>query len=118
MELIKASSKPLLKFTHEDIVFHIKPEATEEDRLEAILSGRQDGENIVVSRAEYCKVAIQRMVVAWENVKRDGVDVPYSFEELRNFPRGTGKNVLLALGTFIIENTNISKQKDSHLKKD
>ena len=117
MELKEADVKPL-EFKHEDVKFLVKPEATEEDRLEVLLSGRQEGENIVMSRAEYCKTVIRRMVVGWTGVKRKGEDVPYSFDELRNFPRGTGRNVLLELGGFIIENTDIAKPKNPDLKKE
>lgn len=116
MELKESDVKPL-EYKHEDVKFLVKPEATEEDRLEVLLAGRQDGENIVMSRAEYCKTVIRRMVVGWEGVTRKGEAVPYSFEELRNFPRGTGKNVLLELGGYIIEHTDIAKPKNPNLKK-
>ena len=117
MEIREAEVK-VLKFNHDDMVFHVKAEATEEDRLEIILAGRQEGENVVLSRAEYCKTVIRRMVTGWENVKRKGVDVPYSYDELRNLPRGNGKNVMLELGGFIIEHTDIAKHKNHSLKKD
>ena len=117
MELKEQNITPLT-YKHEDVTFHIKPESTDEDRLEVLLAGRQDGENIVMSRAEYCKTVIRRMVVGWEGVSRKGEAVPYSFEELRNFPWGTGKNVLLELGGYIIEHTDIAKPKNPHLKKD
>ena len=114
---LKEPNNTALRFTFEDVIFLVKPEATEEDRLEILLSGRHEGDDIVMSRAEYCKTAIRRMVTGWENVKRGGQDVPYSFEELRNFPRVAGKNVLLELGGYIINNTDISKPKDAGLKK-
>lgn len=106
MELKKHSTE-LLKYKFEDVTFLIKPEAEEADRLEVILSGRQEGDDIVISRAERCKAAVRQMVVGWEGVKRDGADVPYSFGELSNFPHIEGKNVLLDLGGFIINNTDL-----------
>lgn len=117
MEL-KESDAKLLEFKHEDVTFHVKPESTEEDRLEVLLAGRQEGENVVMSRAEYCKTVIRRMVIGWSGVTRKGEPVPYSFDELRHFPRSEGKNLLLELGGFIIEHTDISKAKNSNLKKD
>ena len=117
MELKESNVTPL-KYQHEDVTFLIKPEATEEDRLEVLLAGRQEGENVVTSRAEFCKTVIRRMVVGWEGVTRKGAAVPYSFDELRNFPRGSGKNLLLELGHFIIEHTDIAKPKNPNLKKD
>lgn len=115
MEL-KESNAVMLKYQHEDVTFLVKPEATEEDRLEVLLAGRQEGESVVASRAEFCKTAIRCMVVGWEGVTRKGEAVPYSFDELRNFPRSEGKNLLLELGQFIIEQTDIAKAKNQNLK--
>jgi hypothetical protein len=121
MELKEIKHK-VLEFHFEDVVFIVKPEANEEDRLEVELSGRMrelNGAKIMqYSSADYCKAVIRCMVLDWRGVKRDGHDVPFSVEELKNFPHIKGKNIFLELGGFIINNTDIKNQRNEDLKKD
>lgn len=111
-------SKPMLEFKYEDVTFLVKPEATEFDRLEVALAGRQDGKDIVFSRAEYAKTLVRCMVTGWKGAQRDGKDVPYSFEEIADIPKVRGRNVMLELSGFIMDHTDIHKDSGEHIKKD
>lgn len=117
MEIRKHKSDPL-EFKYEDVVFFIKPHASEEDRMVVNLSGVREGDRVVFSRAEYCKTIIKCMVTGWKGVTEDGKEVPYSFDLLSDFPRVNDHNVYIDLGSFIIEKTDISRAPEDGLKKD
>ena len=121
MEL-KESNIKLLEFKFEDVIFLVKPEASEDDRMEIALSGRLEEKAgvpvITNSRAEFCKTAIRCMVADWKGIKRAGHDVPYSYDELKNFPHVDKRNIFLELGDFIIKNTDIVNRRADDLKKD
>lgn len=116
MEIKRLNSKPL-EFKYEDVVFYVKPMATEEDRMFVSLNGVVDGIKIKFSKAEYCKAIIQCMVTGWKGVKMDNHEVPYDFTLLTDFPKVKDKNVYLEIGGFILKHTDIAEQ-DSALKKD
>jgi hypothetical protein len=109
MELRKNHQKPL-EFKYEDVTFLVKPRASEEDRMLVMLLGEQlpDG-NVKFSRPDFCRLVVERMVVGWEGVTRDGKPMPYSFTALSEFPRIEGKNVYLEVGAFILQQTDIQK---------
>ena len=119
---LKEPQVKTLEFKFEDVIFLVKPEASEDDRMEIALSGRLEEKAgvavITKSRAEFCKTAIRCMVVDWKHVKRGGHPVPYSYEELKNFPHVEKRNVFLELGDFIIKNTDIVNRRADDLKKD
>lgn len=115
MEIKRLNSKPL-EFQYEDVVFLVKPQATEEDRMFIQLSGTSVGGAVKFSRPEYCKALIQSMVIGWKGVKMDGQDVPYEYELLADFPKVKDRNVYIELGSFILEKTDVKKQ-DTELKK-
>ena len=121
MEL-KEHKKQLLEFKFTDVVFMVKPEANEADRMEVALAGRLENKGgvpvLVQSRAELCKTAVRCMVVDWKNVKRGGHDVPYDYDELACFPHVDKKNVFLELGEFIFAHTDILSRRADDLKKD
>lgn len=116
MELKRVNSKPL-EFKYEDVVFFVKPVATEEDRMEVQLSGISSGPKLMFSTPDYCKAIIRAMVTGWKGVKLDGQEVPYSFEMLADFPAVKGKNVFIELGSFIMKNTDI-RNREKSIKKD
>lgn len=115
---IRKSKAETVEFKYEDVVFFIKPHATEEDRMIVNLSGAREGDRVVFSRSEYCKTIIKCMVTGWKGVTEDGKEVPYSFDLLSNFPRVKDRNVYIDLGSFIIENTDIARTPEDGLKKD
>jgi hypothetical protein len=108
MELRKPSE--IVEFKYEDVIFLVKAEASEEDRMEVALLGRRDESGkLHYSNADLCRSVIARMVTGWKNVKSNGIDVAYSIEALSMFPAVAGHNVYLELGGFILEKTNILK---------
>jgi hypothetical protein len=116
MDIKRLDSKPL-EFVYEDVVFFVKPRATEEDRMFVQLSGTSVGGAVKFSRPEYCKALIQSMVIGWKGVKIDGQEIRYEYELLADFPKVKDRNVYIELGSFILVNTDIKKQ-DTELKKD
>lgn len=109
MELAKTVDAPPLEFHYADSVLLVKPHANEEDRMALALSK---------AGPDRCRAICRAMVIGWRNVKRDGRDAPFDFEDLANFPRLEGKNLFLELGAFIIERTDLSRGVDRDLKKD
>jgi hypothetical protein len=97
--------KPPLEFKwkvgSDEVVFLVKPESSEEDRMRVAFTPMGGAR---------CREMVRLMVVGWRGVARDKVDVPYAYEELEHFPRAEGHNLFLDLGRFILEHSDISKE--------
>jgi len=98
------------EFTYGDMVVLVKPHATSQDRMEVAFS-----KDDVPTRF---KLAARLMVIGWRGLTRDGKEVPYSPEELRNVPDLPDHNFAIELGLFIWKETDISGMKDKDLKND
>jgi len=103
MELMVAE-KPL-EFVTGEVTFLVKPRASAADKF-CVIMGKD--------AASFMRAAIERMVVGWKGVTKDGKPVAYNATMLDLLPNG-GDNVLLSLGNFILEKTDLVKE-DSEAK--
>lgn len=91
-----------LEHQHADVVFLVKPKATAYDRLQVVMAQQP---------TEFMERAIRQMVVGWKGVTDgEGKAVPYNFDALKLLPDpDPKKGILLTLGTFILEHTDVAK---------
>ena len=118
MELIRP--KEPLEFKYKDVVFLVKAQAADADRMEVLASGTGDGgARITIPRAEFHRALIRCFVVDWRGVTIDKKEVPYSFEVfMRYFPthEKKGHSVVVDLANFIVEKTDIFKKDELEKK--
>lgn len=118
MELIKP--KPPLEFKYKDCVFIVKAQSSDADKMEVLAAGSGEGNRVSIPRAEFYRALIRCFVINWKGVTSEGKEVPYSFEVfMKFFPvhHGKGSSVVIELGDFIVEHTDIFKR-DELEKKD
>lgn len=105
MELM-VEDKPL-EFAHGDVTFYVKPKAAAADKFSVAFTQ---------NTAEFMRTVIRQMVVGWKGVTSDGSPVRYSPEMLDRLPGSAKDNVLMSLGNFILDSTDITKE-DAEAKK-
>lgn len=99
LELVKEEQP--LEMSYGEMTFLIKPKATAFDRLQALMAQ---------TPTEFMERVIRQMVIGWKGVSQDGVSVKYSFDLLKLLPETEpNKSVLLTLGNFVLENTDVAK---------
>jgi len=112
MELVRQSEP--LEFKYEDVTFLIKRQATDADKAEVLFAATSaDGKRLTVPAAEFYRALVRCFVVGWRGVTENGKEAQYSFESfIKSFPvaKGRGESVLIKLGQFITEHTDVFKE--------
>jgi len=98
MELMVAE-RPL-EFVAGDVTFLVKPKASAADKF-VVIMGKDT--------ASFMRAVIERMVVGWRGVTQEGKPIAYNPALLDMLPNGKD-NVLLSLGNFILNSTDIVKE--------
>ena len=108
MELVQ--EKAPLRFAWGDVTFLVKPQTTSGDKFEIDMAGRPVGNTgqVEFSPAEFYRTLVRQFVVGWEGVTSEGKPVPYSYENLMRLPAQSGDDVVIRLGIFIVENTDVT----------
>ena len=118
MELVQQPKA--LEFQWHDVRFFVRARATAEDRFEINLlydvDKAQEGKVVVPRRALYLTL-IERFVKGWEGVTQDGQAVPFTLDSLKRLPADQEDDVILYLGSFILNNTGLFVTREDGEKK-
>ena len=110
MELLKA--KDNLTYSVGDVKFFVRASATGRDKLAVDMTGTFDNGKFRADPAAFYEKLIERFVVGWSGVTKDGKDVPYDFQTFIDyFPADRFTGHLFKLGTFIAAETGIFSAK-------
>lgn len=96
-----------LKFDWKGITFHIRRQATRRDQYEmhAIMAGDvgiKDGKTIMVKGEKLHPWLIERFVTGWTGPAEE-----WSLEALYNQPADPGEDLILTLGSFILNHCGL-----------
>lgn len=96
-----------LTFKWKDTVFHIRSKATRRDQYEmhstmADSVEIQDGKTITASASKLYPWLIERFVTGWEGPKE-----PWSLEALYSQPAEPGEDLILVLGSYILNHCGL-----------
>ncbi len=96
-----------LTFKWKDLTFHIRSKATRRDQYEmhatmADAVDLKDGRTIVAKASLLHPWLIERFVTGWEGPKE-----PWSLDALYNQPADPGEDLILVLGSYILNHCGL-----------
>lgn len=120
MELKRHSQE--LEYKWKDVTFRIRERATRGDQYDmnaAMLEGTEvkDGRVIRTNAARLFPWLIERFVMGWSGVHEGGKPAEWSLANLRALPAEPGEDLIMVLGSYILNHTGIVPEQEHEDRK-
>lgn len=121
MELRRCTQE--LEFKWKDVTFKIKAKATRGDQYEmhASMAGDvsvEDGKIIKAKPSHLFPWLIEHFVTGWHGVVDEhGKPVPWALKNLYDLPAEPGEDLILILGSYILNHTGVAPAREADERK-